>query len=284
MATWNGSVVGGESFAKGIIGADQTGLDFRVLDLHRNNLSALDWSRNRGRVVGVKRECPVGPAQIGRAHAGDSLAFGGDRREICGDAKNRIGDVVVVEHRPKRDAFAELFGRAAADRDNPIAHSNGVLRCFHSRSREIKLKGFRITMDEIENPVPSGVHASDQVRPRDRTLRRDAGAEFSEGALFSQAGEVWHLPFLHEFSEELRVHAVDAKDNQFLTAARVGASALAGRQQEGADTQHQDNRQPDSFFQTVAPFTTSACDKIAPASRNRAGMSPDDNCAECPRL
>ena len=139
-------------------------------------------------------------------------------------------------------------------------------------------------MDEIENPMPSGVHASDQVRPRDRTLRRDAGAEFFEGTLFSETGEVWHLPFLHEFSEKLRIHAVDAKDNKFFPAARVGPTALAGRQQKQTGARHRDNRQPESFFQTLTPLSMSACDKIAPASRNRAGMSPDNNCAECPRL
>ena len=110
-------------------------------------------------------------------------------------------------------------------------------------------------MDEVENPVPSGVHAGNEVRPRDRTLGRDAGRQLPERALIGEAGEVWHLPFLHEFSKELRIHAVDANDNKSFPAARVGASALAGRQQNDGDARQRSESQPEKLLQTLLPVS-----------------------------
>ncbi len=56
-------------------------------------------------------------------------------------------------------------------------------------------------MDEIKNAVPAGIHASNQIRPRHRTLRRNAGGQFAEISLRRQFGEVRHLAFAHKLAQ-----------------------------------------------------------------------------------
>lgn len=86
-------------------------------------------------------------------------------------------------------------------------------------------------MNEIKDSMAAGIHARDQVRPRHRTLRRYAGRQMAERALFGQAGEVWHLALGHELCEQVGVEAVDAQDDHFSGGKGPATGVLAGEQQ-----------------------------------------------------
>ena len=108
---------------------------------------------------------------------------------------------------------------------------NPVLRRLYSRSGKIWLQSLGIAMDEIEDAVPAGVHAGNQVRPGHRTLRRNAGGQQPERSLLSEGRKVRHLALGHELFQKLRVHAVDAENDELLIA--VPLSGLAGKRQHG---------------------------------------------------
>jgi hypothetical protein len=86
-------------------------------------------------------------------------------------------------------------------------------------------------MDKIKDSVPAGIHSRDQVRPRHRALRRNAGRQAPERAPLGQSGEVWHLAFRHEFREQVRVEPVDAQDYQLAGGDGSPPRVLAGEKQ-----------------------------------------------------
>ena len=110
-------------------------------------------------------------------------------------------------------------------------------------------------MDKIKDVVPPGVHSGDQVRPRYRTLWRNAGGEQAKRSLRSQSGEVWHPPFVHELLQELRIHAVDAEDDQLLFSMPITARTLARGQLGSGTKKQQASKYPDNFLQRLTPFT-----------------------------
>ena len=105
---------------------------------------------------------------------------------------------MLIEDLPEGDALPQLFGAATAERDRPIAQMNRVLWPLDFGGREIKAQRFWIAMDEVEDSVSTGVHARDEIRPRHRTLRRDAGGEWAEIALSLELREVGHFALAHE--------------------------------------------------------------------------------------
>src|ERR1700682_876107 len=113
-----------------------------------------------------------------------------------------------------------------------------MLGAFHSRGGEIKLKGFRIAVDEIKDAVPAGIHARNQVRPCHRALRRDAGRQTPERSLLGQPGEVRHLALRHELSEQVWVEPVNTEDNQLLRPSRSATRVPAGEKQTQARSAH----------------------------------------------
>ena len=82
-------------------------------------------------------------------------------------------------------------------------------------------------MNKIKDAVPAGVHASDQVRPSHRTLRRNAGRKLTKRSLLHQFGKVRHLPFPNEFTQELRVHAINAEDDELVVAVPTNFASRA---------------------------------------------------------
>src|SRR6202171_5148312 len=106
-----------------------------------------------------------------------------------------------------------------------------MLGAFHSRGGEIKLKGFRIAVDEIKDAVPAGIHARNQVRPCHRALWRNAGRQTPERSLLGQPGEVRHLALRHELREQVRVEPVDAEDDQLPGLNRSAPRVMAGEKQ-----------------------------------------------------
>jgi hypothetical protein len=127
-----------------------------------------------------------------------------------------------------------------------------VFRSFNSRRREIRLHRLRIAMNEVEDAVPPGVHSRDQVRPRDRALRRNARRKQTERPLLCQPGEVAHLPLLDKLLQELRIHAINTEDDQLLVAV-PGLGSLAGEQRSDHSQQHQRSQQEAHLFQSITP-------------------------------
>ena len=56
------------------------------------------------------------------------------------------------------------------------------------------------------------------------------------------------LPFVHELLQELRIHAVDAEDDQLLLSLPVAARMLAREQQGSGGKDQQSSKYPDNFF------------------------------------
>ena len=136
--------------------------------------------------------------------------------KFAGDAIDEIVDVILVENLPEGGAVAQLLGRAAAEGNDPLANLEAVLRAFDLRGGKIKLKSFRVAVDEIEDAMATGIHARDQVRPGYGALRRDTGSEAPERAFGCEAGKVRHLAIGHKFREQVRVKAVDAENDHLL--------------------------------------------------------------------
>ena len=131
-------------------------------------------------------------------------------------------------------------------------------------------------MDEVKNPVPTGVHAGDQVRPSHRTLRWNAGHQVLVRSQLRELGKVRHLARLHETIQQLRVHAVDAENDEFLLPMPFTVGPLAGIEQQDPGTQEQRARDPDSFLQMHPSFNVPGpvadgfqIARLGPAENNR---------------
>src|ERR1700682_5925131 len=101
-------------------------------------------------------------------------------------------------------------------------------------------------MDELEDTVPPSVHAGNEVRPRHRTLRRNAGGQKTERSLLDQGGKVRHLALGHKSFQQLWVHAVNAKNDDLLLA--LPFARLTGNQKRcGSAHQQGEAKVPDWF-------------------------------------
>jgi len=144
---------------------------------------------------------------------------------------------VLIQNLPEGSSLPKLLGCPAAHRYHPTADANRVLWTLYTRGGKIKLHGFRIAVNEIEDSMPSCVHSGDQVRPRNRALRRNAGCQFAKGYMLDQLRKVRHLAGAHEFPEQLRIHAIDTKDDELVIPVPIGTIPPAGNQhcREGQD-------------------------------------------------
>jgi hypothetical protein len=76
-------------------------------------------------------------------------------------------------------------------------------------------------VDEIENPVDARIGAGDEVRPCDRTLRRDTGAQVSIAARIAQLRQTWEPALIHQAFTQTRIHSIEPKDDQLGMLIRV---------------------------------------------------------------
>jgi hypothetical protein len=123
-----------------------------------------------------------------------------------------------------------LFGAATSERNRPTAKVDRVFRSFDPRGRKIERHGLGVAVNEIEDPMAARIHACNKVGPRHRTLWWNASRELAEISLGLQFRKVGHLGFGHEPVQELRIHAVDAQNDQALIPAPIRALGAAGRQ------------------------------------------------------
>ncbi len=214
--------------AKRVIGANQIGRHPIVLHLDLNYFSAFKGSDRSCRIIGVESECAIRAAQIGRAHAGESLPLRDYWRKIRWDAVNVVGHAVFVQNLPEGLAVPQLFRRATAQRDHPTPDMKTMFWAFYARRRKVELKSLRIAVDEIEDSVPAGIHSRNQVRPRHRALRRDACRQPPERSLLGQPGKVRQFALRHELREQVGVEPVDTKDDQLPGANRSVPRVMAG--------------------------------------------------------
>ena len=184
--------------AKRVIRPNQPSRHLRVLHPNWNNLPAFHGAHARHGIVRVKRKCSIGSAQIRCTHARQRVALRFHRRKICGNAKDGVGDAVIVEDFPERFPMAQLFCRATPQRNNPPTQIDLVLRRFYARNRKIRLHRGRITMNEVKDTVSPGIHAGYQIGPCHRTLRRNAGCKRAERSGAGKRGEVRHLALCHK--------------------------------------------------------------------------------------
>src|ERR1700733_2455823 len=138
---------------------------------------------------------------------------------------------MFVEKLPERLPMPQLLCRAAAQRNHPAAKMKAMFRPFNLRCRKIKLKSLRIAMNEIKDSVSARIHSSDQVRPRHRTLRRNAGRQTTERSLLGQPRKVRHLALGHKLRKQVRIKPINAEDDHLLRRKRATMSALARRQE-----------------------------------------------------
>ncbi len=196
-------------------------------------------------VIGIKRERAVAATQIRRAHARQGVSPGFYRREIRGHEDDRVGHAVIIQRFPEGLALAKLLGSAPPERDHPAAHVNAMLWRFHARSRKIGLQRFGVAMDEIKNAMPACVHAGDQVRPGDRALWWNAGGEQAKRPLSCQCRKIRHPALGHVLLQQLRVHPVNAQNDELLIT--VPSPGLAGKQEASRSAHQQEETQvPDS--------------------------------------
>jgi hypothetical protein len=106
-----------------------------------------------------------------------------------------------------------------------------MLWAFYPRRGKIKLKGSWITVNEIKNSVPAGIHSRNQVRPRHRALRRNAGRQTPERSLFGQPGKVRHLALRHELREQVGIKPVNPENDQLPGRNRSAPRLMAGDKQ-----------------------------------------------------
>jgi hypothetical protein len=87
---------------------------------------------------------------------------------------------------------------------------------------------FWMAMQEIEDAVRTWPGAVDEIGPGNRTLRRNAGAQWAEAAGLAKFGQVRKLAGVHHGFAKAGIHAVDADDDHLLAKA-AGALAPAAQ-------------------------------------------------------
>src|SRR5258708_35648795 len=108
-------------------------------------------------------------------------------------------------------------------------------------------------MNEVEDAVTAGVHPCNKVGPCHRTLRRNAGGERAKVPRGFESCEVGHLAFAHEAMQELRIHAIDAKNDQTLTAVGIRARGATGWQHRGCAQEQASAQYTEYVLQRLNP-------------------------------
>jgi hypothetical protein len=120
-------------------------------------------------------------------------------------------------------------------------------------------------MDEIEDPVPASIHARDQVRPRHRTLWRNARDQPLEGPLLRQSRKVRHLAVCHELGKQVGIEPIDTQNDHFAGRSGPAPRPLAGdKQGQASGAQGQQAHEPNTFSQ--GHVTQIRLQKVCPAS------------------
>jgi len=226
---------------KRVVRAEQRGLHHVVVRIDLVDLAATDVLTLEGEELGGEvREGARSAQQVGSAHAAE-LSRGRPRRwEVGWDADDGRLHAALFQHLPEGRAVPQQLHFAAGQGELVLADLENPAGVLGTAGREIGQHGLRVAVDEIEDAVPSGVHAGDEVGPGHRALWRHRSLELREASGFSQAGEIGHAPCRHQALRQLVVQAIEAQDDDLLARIGRGRLASAGNQaaSEPAEGQH----------------------------------------------
>jgi hypothetical protein len=91
--------------------------------------------------------------------------------------------------------------------------------------------------------------------------------------LLNQLREVRHLPFADELREKLRVHAVNAEDNQPVVTVPTRFAAFVGDQKDAANYEQQPSQRQKDPLQIFAPCISKMTNAAAPNQAARLWIS-----------
>ncbi len=202
-------------FEERVFRADERGVGGFVVERQARLLAVAVIDSLRRTALREVLEHAVGAEHVRRAHAADAAVMSVLRRarRIVGrQVEERGRHPRSIEKLPERFALPVQMRSRTGDR-----LGDGVDR---------PALVVRIAVDEVEDAVRARPGAVDEAGPRDRTLRRNAGAQVAETARGTQPREVRHLPGVEHPLAEPWIHAVHADDDDLLAErARRGPAA-----------------------------------------------------------
>ena len=224
-----------------VLGPDQAGVD-EPLDalVQRHQLAPVDRGLGR-RVGGVEGVLAVGRIERRRHHPGEGQALGRLDREIGGHAPDVGRHVGLGQDLPEARAGAVGVGRPAQGELPVPPQADDVGRGDRGGGGG-RHTGHRIAVDEVEDAVPAGVAAGDEVRPGHRRLGWDGGAQrVHPAAVLHQSGEVAHPIGIARdgLGQQVGVHPVDAQDDHLLEGL-LGGRAGQGEPREAGHPEGQE--------------------------------------------
>ena len=168
------------------------------------------------------------PSTSRRPHSGERLPARLHRREVHRHPVDGGRNAGVLENLPQRAALAHQLDAPTRERELPRAEAEAAPGRQHPVGGRVHLDRRRLAVQEVEHPVPAGVHAGDEVGPGDGAERRHARLEGGEAPFGGEAREVRKPPLVDEPLEIAGVHAVDAEHDD-VPAARPAGRRAAGR-------------------------------------------------------
>ncbi len=178
------------------------------------NSLLLELSGRTQRGLGEVGALSQGPPEVGSPQAGELTGPVISRREVRRHAMDFARHPVLLQDLPERAAPPQQVHPRTRQRHAPGAPGERMLRGRGSRDRGHQPIGLRIAMDEIIDPMSSGVLPGDERRPCHRALRGDGAGELSKAPHPLQADQVWQLPLGHHAAHEDRIEAVDAQQEE----------------------------------------------------------------------
>jgi hypothetical protein len=251
-------------------------VEIEVLDAHELHVALHLLG---GRLVGVERVGAVAAAHVHRSHPAEHVRLRRRRREVARDPVHLDVYAVLLEHVPPRRPAAVVGHLGRRGRDHVAEHVQRAAGIADGwRRGGDRLVGGRIAVDEVEDPVPAGIHPGDEARPRDRTLRRRRGAERLVRALVAELREVRHLAARDHLLEDHRIHPVDADDEH---ARLLGRGVRGGRHDQRGDRASQSAHDPllarrPGSGKILAPGAEPLCARLVGSSIPATGA-----CAPC---
>ncbi len=183
---------------------------------------------------GEEHEAALGAEEIGDAHGAELRAVELVGRKGDGHPDDGAPDIVLAEDRPPRFGFAQQTDFGFLQRDPELADLEELLhRTDIGRAQPRKI-GPRVTVEEVEDVVPTRVGSGTEGGPRHRGDRRKGGAELAVAAAFGELGEVGQLALGHHPFGDPRVLAVEPDKNRAFDQG-FGLPAVADHPPEGAE-------------------------------------------------
>jgi len=177
----------------------------------------------------------------GRADGRHPGAHGGKRAGGRGRAEDDEDDErrpAASQEKEKRRQQEERERRRRGDLRVPAAEEKRLLRLFGDRERRDAVG--RIALQEVEDLVAARIETRGERGPGDRRLRGNGGRERRVAAALAERRQVRQPPRRHHLLDDVRVHAVEAEDDDAggLFRGAEGAREHARGQRREQDLSH----------------------------------------------